>query len=68
MDDDQLQKALLMEGPDFEDTLQASCAASCGCQVIITHNPRDFKIRKGLCKNITLPSVMTPEEYEYGLA
>ncbi|MBO4844289.1 MAG: PIN domain-containing protein [Bacteroidales bacterium] len=66
MDDDQLQKALLMEGPDFEDTLQASCAASCGCQVIITHNPRDFKIRNGLCENITLPSVMTPEEYEYG--
>ena len=29
MDNDQLQSALLMEGPDFEDIMQAACAASC---------------------------------------
>ena len=63
MDDTQLQKALLMDGPDFEDIMQAACAASNGCQVILTHNPRDFKIRKGLCDTLSLPMIMTPEEY-----
>ena len=64
MDDTQLQKALLMDGPDFEDIMQAACAASNGCQVILTHNPRDFKIRKGLCDSLSLPMIMTPEEYK----
>ena len=64
MDDTQLQKALLMDGPDFEDIMQAACAASNGCQVILTHNPRDFKIRKGLCDTLSLPMIMTPEEYK----
>ena len=63
MDDTQLQKALLMDGPDFEDIMQAACAASNGCQVILTHNPRDFKIRKGLCDTLSLPMIMTPDEY-----
>ena len=53
MDDTQLQKALLMDGHDFEDIMQAACAASNGCQVILTHNPRDFKIRKGLCDTLS---------------
>ena len=64
MDDTQLQKALLMDGPDFEDIMQAACAASNGCQVILTHNPRDFKIRKGLCDSLSLPMIITPEEYK----
>ena len=63
MDNDQLQSALLMEGPDFEDIMQAACAASGGCQVILTHNPGDFKIKKGLMETISLPNVMTPEQY-----
>ena len=59
MDDD----ALLMDGPDFEDILQLSCAAAHGCTILLTHNPRDFHIRKGLSAASSLPEVLTPEEY-----
>ena len=34
MDNDQLQSALLMEGPDFEDIMQAACAASCSVGIV----------------------------------
>ena len=63
MDNDQLQSALLMEGPDFEDILQLSCAAAHDCSILLTHNPRDFHIRKGLSAASSLPEVLTPEEY-----
>ena len=63
MDDVQLQHALLMDGSDFEDILQLACAAAHGCAVLLTHNPRDFHIRKGLSAASSLPEVLTPEEY-----
>ena len=63
MDDAQLQQALLMDGPDFEDILQLSCAAAHDCSILLTHNPRDFHIRKGLSAASSLPEVLTPEEY-----
>ena len=63
MDDAQLQQALLMDGPDFEDILQLSCAVAHGCSILLTHNPRDFQIRKGLSAASRLPEVRTPEEY-----
>ena len=63
MDDAQLQQSLLMDGPDFEDILQFSCAISNECTVFITHNPRDFHIRKGLAAASPLPKVLTPEDY-----
>lgn len=43
MDNDMLQKAISMEGPDFEDLFQAVCASTNGCDVIITRNTKDFK-------------------------
>ena len=43
MDNDMLQKAISMEGPDFEDQFQAVCASTNGCDVIITRNTKDFK-------------------------
>ena len=64
MDDKQLQEALLMDGPDFEDLMQLSCAVANNCSVILTHNPRDFRIRKGLLDHFTMPDIMTPEEFE----
>ena len=63
MDDAQLQQSLLMDGPDFEDILQLTCAAAHGCSILLTHNPRDFQIRKGLAATASLPEVLTPEEY-----
>ena len=63
MDDTQLQQSLLMDGPDFEDILQLSCAAAHGCSILLTHNPRDFQIGKGLAATASLPEVLTPEEY-----
>ena len=66
MDDAQLQRSLLMDGPDFEDILQLSCAIANGCTVLITHNPRDFHIRKGLATVSTVPKVLTPEEFVKG--
>ena len=63
MDDAQLQKALLLSGPDFEDILQAVCAESGRCSIIITRNPKDFQIQKGLSPDWTAPTVLTPEEF-----
>ena len=63
MDDGQLQQSLLMDGPDFEDILQLSCAAAHGCSVLLTHNPRDFHIRKGLASASPKLEVLTPEKY-----
>ena len=63
MDDAQLQQSLLMDGPDFEDILQLSCATAHNCSIFLTHNPRDFRIRKGLSNAPLLPEVLTPEDY-----
>ena len=63
MDDTQLQQSLLMDGPDFEDILQLSCAIANDCTILITHNPRDFRIRKGLAVASPMPKILTPEEY-----
>ena len=64
MDDTQLQQALLLDGPDFEDLMQLSCAAANGCSVIITHNPHDFRIGKGLLDILKMPVITTPEDFE----
>lgn len=63
MDDGQIQKAFLLDGPDFEDIMQLTCAMANGCSVIVTHNPRDFRIKKGLLDSFTLPEIVTPEAF-----
>lgn len=63
MDEDQLQQAILMESRDFEDTLQAICAAKAQCDYLITRNEKDFKIGKGLTKQIELPKVLSPASF-----
>lgn len=67
MDNAQMQRALLLEGPDFEDILQAVCAEAGGCSVIVTHNPKDFRIKKGLAPDWTPPVILTPEEFVLGV-
>lgn len=57
---DQLQQALMLDGKDFEDTLQAVCAAQGECDCIITRNAKDFTIKKGLAKHFILPAVYEP--------
>ena len=37
MDDGQIQQAMLLEGPDFEDIMQFTCAMANGCSVIVTN-------------------------------
>lgn len=61
MDNDQLTEALRMHGKDFEDILQAVCARKAGCDVIITHNSKDYHITGG--KAMSLPPVMSPAEF-----
>ena len=63
MDGTQFNTALLLDGPDLEDIFQAQCAVSCGCNVIITHNPKDFKITSSLLIEWACPKVMTPEDF-----
>ena len=63
MDDSQLQQAIMLEGHDFEDLLQLTCAIAHDCSKIITHNPRDYRIRKGLLTKISVPEIATPEEF-----
>lgn len=43
MGDQQVYRALKLEGPDFEDCLQMACATASGCDIIITNNRRHFK-------------------------
>ena len=64
MDNGQLQQALLLDGPDFEDLLQFSCAIANNCSIIMTHNPRDFRIKKGLADHLRMPSILKPAEFE----
>lgn len=59
----QLEKAMLLDGPDFEDILQAVCAKESGCRVILTHNPKHFRIGAGLTSDWICPQVLTPEEF-----
>ena len=38
----QIQRALELESPDFEDTLQYQAACDAGCDYIITRNEKDY--------------------------
>jgi predicted nucleic acid-binding protein len=50
-----LEKALSAGLPDFEDSIQAACAAGCGADYVVTRNLRDYK------NSPVLP--ITPAEY-----
>lgn len=63
MDGTQLQQALLLSGPDFEDILQAVCAAAAGCRIILTHNTKHFTIHRGLAPDWIQPEALTPEAF-----
>lgn len=63
MDNVQFQQALLLSGRDFEDIMQLTCAIAGGCTIIITHDPRDFHVGKGLAEDFQMPEILTPEEY-----
>lgn len=55
VDDSVIEKALQSDFSDFEDAVQYHSAVNANCQIIITRNPRHFKLS-------VLP-VMTPDEY-----
>lgn len=63
MDFDMMQSAIMMSGRDFEDTFQAVCAKDGACDFIITRNPKDFVVKKGLAKAKKIPIVVTPLEF-----
>lgn len=48
MEPGQLERAYLVDAPDFEDVLQYECAASGGCGTIVTSNVRHFCFAKGI--------------------
>ena len=56
----QLQQAIMMDGQDFEDVLQAVCAAEGGCDYLVTRNGKDYKIGRGLAGRLNLPAVVSP--------
>ena len=55
MDEVQLQEALSVIAPDFEDMLQMICAKAHDCDAIITRNKKDF--------TLSFLPVYTPEEF-----
>ena len=63
MDGNQLQQAMMLNGRDFEDILQAVCAADGGCDYLVTRNVADFHIGRGLAGRPGLPQVVTPSEF-----
>ena len=63
MDYEMLQSTIMMSGRDFEDTFQAVCAREGGCDCIVTRNPKDFNVKKGLSSKKGIPKVLTPQEF-----
>ena len=63
MDKSQLDDSMFLEGPDFEDLAQAVCAVSGGCSVLLTHNPKHFRIKQGLLSGWKSPQILTPEAF-----
>ncbi len=71
MDADQLRGSYWISGRDFEDVLQAICAAKAGCTTIVTNNIKDFqfKITKELsARGLSLPPIITPSALLAGMA
>lgn len=58
MDEIQFKKALIKNGPDFEDILQEVCAEANNCDVIVTNNTKHFSFS-------SIP-VLTPTEFLAG--
>ena len=58
-----MQQALMLDGRDIEDILQAACAAEAGCDCLITRNVKDYKINKGLSGGISLPPALSPSSF-----
>ena len=63
LDNADIQDAVLMDGPDFEDTLQLVCASRNGCDILITRNIKHFKTKKGLLEHFRMPEILTPVDY-----
>lgn len=64
MDGQMLDAAIYKVGKDFEDILQAVCAASSHCDAIITRDVKDFSIKDGLLpSSYAIPPVYTPKDY-----
>ena len=63
MTGDQLQQAMMLDGRDFEDVLQAVCAAEGGCDFLVTRNEKDYKISKGLADNLNIPTIVSPSSF-----
>ena len=59
----QFDLALMLDGPDFEDVLQAACAIENECECIVTRNVKDFKIKRGLSHLYSLPPVLSPDSF-----
>lgn len=69
MDGAMLQQAIYREGPDFEDILQAVCAAKAACSYIVTRNVKDFVTGPGLLpEQVAFPPVLTPSGFLRQLA
>lgn len=66
MDEGQLSEACFLNGPDFEDILQAVCARQGACTHIVTRNVADFSFT---CMDSfpneagAFPTVCTPAEF-----
>lgn len=58
-DRSQLEKAIKIEAPDFEDVLQYQAALSTKCEVILTRNAKDFPFAK-------IPVMSVPEFLKIG--
>lgn len=64
MDNEMLQAAIYKRGKDFEDILQGICAASAGCDAIVTRNEKDYAIRDGmLAGGYRIPPVYSPASF-----
>lgn len=54
MNNEQLQQAYNVEGPDFEDILQFECAKAANCDVLVTNNLKDYRF----CNDIEVISTL----------
>lgn len=52
----QIEAAIMIDAPDFEDVLQYECAKAGGCETIVTSNTKHFKFGKDI-------EVVSTEDY-----
>ena len=63
LDNQILQRAVLIKGLEFEDSMQIVCASLSSCAYLITCTPKVYHIPRYLAHQLSLPPVLSPTAF-----